>query len=148
MTTIPKPEAKVAVIVKKDTDFLLCRDSEGKWILPSYPVQAFKSLPDIVKAKIWEETKLEITPGAGTLFVTEVIKEPFEHYLTIYLSANYVKGNIDNEKFHWIDVRKLYELKDDMPDITTDALYKYSLILRAQSLRRIPSTENYVDQHE
>jgi 8-oxo-dGTP diphosphatase len=137
------PRTGIAAIVTRGYEILLGRSKkhpiEGKWVLPGGGVKPFEALPDTVVREFKEETNITIKPGA-VLFVSEVLDEPFDHRIVIYVDAEYVSGELkagdDLSEVKWVDVRNLGDYQDEMSELTIDALNKYSFIVKARALAK------------
>jgi ADP-ribose pyrophosphatase len=137
------PRIGIAAIVTRGSEILLGRSKKepivGKWVIPGGGVKPFEPLPVTVTRELKEETNIDIKPGA-VLFVSEVLEEPFDHRIVIYVDAEYVGGDLkagdDLSEVRWVDARNLGDLQDEMSELTIDALHKFSLILKARAMAK------------
>lgn len=138
------PRTGVAVITMHEGKVLIGRSTKepivGKWVIPGGGIQPFEHMTDTAIREVFEETGLAIEPQ-HVIFVSEVIKpETQEHRVIIYMYGKYVSGEIkaggDLSEVQWVDVRELGKYQEDMTDVTIDAFYKFSMILRQQAARQ------------
>ena len=136
------PRIGVATFVLRGADVLLGRSKKepivGKWVIPGGRVKPFERLQETAVREFLEETGITIT-AKNVLFVSENVQPPNDHRIVIYVDGQYVSGEPtpgdDLSEVRWVDVRQLGELQSDMTDMTLDALYKFSLVLRARTGR-------------
>jgi 8-oxo-dGTP diphosphatase len=137
------PRTGIAAIVTRGTQILLGRSKKepivGKWVIPGGGVKPFEALPDTVTRELKEEAGIDIKPGA-VLFVSEVLDEPVEHRIVIYVDAEYVGGELkagdDLSEVRWVAAQDLGDLQDEMSELTIDALNKFSYIVKARALAK------------
>jgi ADP-ribose pyrophosphatase YjhB (NUDIX family) len=135
------PQLEVATIVMKDAvNVLIGRAKEGpdagKWVIPSSFVREGEPMIETAKRSILEEAGIQINPKQ-ILFLSEVL-EPDQHRVAMFCYGEYVGGepspgqSLTEVKF--VDPRSLGEYqKEGMSELTQDAFYKFSLILRGQA---------------
>jgi ADP-ribose pyrophosphatase YjhB (NUDIX family) len=134
------PQIEVATIVMKDAvNVLIGKQKEGadagKWIIPSGLVRDGERLIDASQRVLIEETGIVIKPKQ-VLFLSETL-EP-EHRVAVFCFGEYESGepspgtSLSEVKF--VDPRTLGDFqKEGMSELTQDAFYKFSLILRGQA---------------
>ena len=134
------PQLEVATIVMKDAvNVLIGKQKDGsdagKWIIPSGSVKDGERLNETSQRLIIEETGIIIKPKQ-ILFLSETM-EP-EHRIAVFCFGEYVSGepspgaSLTEVKF--VDPRTLGEYqKEGMSELTQDAFYKFSLILKGQA---------------
>ena len=141
------PQLEVATIVMKDAvNVLIGRQKggldDGKWVIPSGVVRDGEPMVKTSARSILEETGIEVNPKQ-ILFLSEVL-EP-EHRVAMFCFAEYVSGepspgaSLSEAKF--VDPRALGEYQNEgMAELTADAFYKFSMILRSQAAAASPTS--------
>ena len=90
----------VGVFVKKDGKFLVgCRKGShgaGTWALPGGHVEVGESLGDTCKREVLEETGLQIKNVERLTFRNDIFHEEKKHYVTLYFTADYESGELEN----------------------------------------------------
>jgi ADP-ribose pyrophosphatase YjhB (NUDIX family) len=134
------PQLEVATIVMKDAvNVLIGKQKEGpdagKWVIPSSFVKEGERMIDTCSRSILEEAGIEVQPKQ-ILFLSEVL-EPGQHRTAVFCFAEYVGGepspgaSLTEVKF--VDPRALGEYQTEgMSELTQDAFYKFSMVLRSQ----------------
>lgn len=134
------PELEVATIVMKDAvNVLIGRQKEGpdagKWVIPFGVVRQGERMVETSERVVLEETGIKISPKQ-VLFLSETV-EP-EHRVAVFCFAEYVEGEpssgalLTEAKF--VDPRSLGEYqKEGMSELTQDAFWKFSMILKSQA---------------
>ena len=134
------PQLEVATIVMKDAvNVLIGRQKEGpdagKWVIPSGFVREGEPMIETSKRSILEEAGIQINPKQ-VMFISEVLQP--EHRCAMFCYGEYVGGepspgqSLTEVKF--VDPRSLGDYqKEGMSELTADAFYKFSLILKGQA---------------
>jgi ADP-ribose pyrophosphatase YjhB (NUDIX family) len=156
------PQVGVATIVFKDRATLLIGRAKtgpdaGKWIVPCGLINPFETIQQASVRVILEQTGCAIQ-AKQMLFLSEKITPPpltakspcvrnaitndttCEHRLVMYCEGVIVDANLSRElpsesnlsEIRWVDPRELGLYQHEMSDMTVDAFYKYSLVLRAR----------------
>lgn len=147
------PRVGVAVIVLRGSEVLLGRSKKepivGKWVIPGGQIKPFEHIIETAAREFLEETGIMVDPKQ-VLFVSENIVSPemvanksdmskADHRVVIYVGADYASGEAtpgsDLSEVKWFDVRKLGNIQNETTEMTQEALYKFSLVLRARSGR-------------
>jgi ADP-ribose pyrophosphatase YjhB (NUDIX family) len=135
------PQLEVATIVMKDAvNVLIGKQKEGpdagKWVVPSSFVNEGERMIDTCSRSIIEETGIVVKPKQ-ILFLSEVL-EP-THRAAVFCFAEYVSGepspgaSLTEVKF--VDPRTLGDYQTEgMSELTIDAFYKFSMVLKNQAL--------------
>ena len=134
------PQLEVLTIVMKDAvNVLIGKQKEGadagKWVIPGSLVREGEPMIECSRRSIFEETGVEIQPKQ-VLFLSEVFT-PF-HRTAVFCFGEYVNGEPSPgsalTEVKWVDPRTLGDYqKEGMSDLTQDAFYKFSLILKGQA---------------
>jgi len=134
------PQLEVATIVMKDAvNVLIGKQKDGvdagKWVIPSGLIKEGERMIETCSRSILEETGIEVNPKQ-ILFLSEVL-EP-NHRTAVFCFAEYVSGepspgaSLTEVKF--VDPRTLGEFQQEgMSELTQDAFYKFSMVLRSQA---------------
>lgn len=135
------PQLEVATIVMKDAvNVLIGKQKEGpdagKWVIPSGFVNENEHLVDASQRLTIEEAGIVIKPKQ-ILFLSEVV-EPDQHRVAVFCFGEYVSGEPSPGasliEVKWVDPRLLGDFqKEGMADLTQDAFYKFSMVLRGQA---------------
>ena len=135
------PQLEVATIIMKDAvNVLIGRQKDGpdagKWVIPSGYVKEGEHLIDASQRLSIEETGIVINPKQ-ILFLSEVV-EPTSHRIAVFCFGEYVSGepspgsSLTEAKF--VDPRTLGDYqKEGMSELTQDAFFKFSMVLRSQA---------------
>ena len=95
------PMVGVGVFVRKDDRYLfamrLGSHGAGKYQVPGGHVEYFESLEDCAKNEVLEETGLTITNVQKLCFFEDMFQKEKLHYITIYLTADYVLGEVNGK---------------------------------------------------
>ena len=134
------PQIEVAVITMKDAvNVLIGKQKEGpdagKWVIPSGFVNEGEHMIDCAKRVCLEEAGIEINPKQ-VLFLSEVLTPT--HRVAMHCFGEYVNGEpspgTSLTEVKWVDPRTLGEYqKEGMSQLSEDAFYKFSLILKGQA---------------
>jgi len=134
------PQLEVATIIMKDAvNVLIGKQKEGpdagKWVIPSGLVKEGEPIIETSQRQSLEETGIVINPKQ-VLFLSEVLAP--DHRVAVFCFGEYQSGepspgqSLSEVKF--VDPRTLGEYqKEGMSELTQDAFYKFSLILRGQA---------------
>lgn len=132
------PRVGAATFVINGTKILLGRSKKlnNQIVIPGGGVKWGEALQEAARREIREEAGIEILMG-DTLFVSEIVT-PTDHRIVIYLEARYVEGELeagdDLSEVFWADTRELNKYEEDMTDLTTDAIYKFSIAVRSRRM--------------
>ena len=132
------PRVGAATFVINGTKILLGRSKKlnNQIVIPGGGVKRGELLQQAARREIKEEAGIEVLMG-DVLFVSELI-EGGDHRIVIYLEARYVEGELvagdDLSEVFWADTRELNKYQDDMTDLTTDAIYKFSIAVRSRRM--------------
>jgi ADP-ribose pyrophosphatase YjhB (NUDIX family) len=134
------PQLEVATIVMKDAvNVLIAKQKEGadagKWVIPSGYVKEGERLIDASQRISIEEAGIVIKPKQ-ILFLSETI-EP-EHRVAVFCFGEYENGEPSPgqslTEVRFVDPRTLGDFqKEGMSELTQDAFFKFSMILRQQA---------------
>lgn len=107
----------------------------GKWVIPAGFVNDGEPMIDSAKRVSLEETGIEINPKQ-VLFLSETLTPT--HRVAVFCYGEYVNGEpspgTSLTEVKWVDPRTLGEYqKEGMSQLTEDAFYKFSLILKGQA---------------
>jgi ADP-ribose pyrophosphatase YjhB (NUDIX family) len=144
------PRVGAATFVVKGTEILLGRSKKhpgplgDRIVIPGGGVRPFEGVNDAARREILEETGVACLVD-DILFVSEVVKPPYEHRIVLYMMGQFLayadetKGLVasdDLSEVFWCDTRKLGDYQDDMTEMTVDAICKFSVALRSRSMTR------------
>lgn len=141
------PQLEVATIVMKDAVNVLIGKAKdgpdaGKWVIPGGTVKDGVSLIETSQNLIVEETGVVINPKQ-VLFLSEVLQP--DHRIAVFCFGEYVSGepspgqSLTEVKF--VDPRTLGEYqKEGMSELTQDAFFKFSMILKGQAAAQTSGT--------
>jgi ADP-ribose pyrophosphatase YjhB (NUDIX family) len=134
------PQLEVATIVMKDAvNVLIGKQKDGpdagKWVIPSGLIREGERMIETCERVSIEETGIVVKPKQ-VLFLSEVLKP--EHRTAVFCFADYVSGepspgaSLTEVKF--VDPRTLGDYqKEGMAELTEDAFFKFSMVLRGQA---------------
>lgn len=134
------PQLEVSTIVMKDAvNVLIGRQKDGpeagKWTIPSGLVRDGERMVETCERVMIEETGIVVKPKQ-VLFISEVLQP--EHRASVFCFAEYLSGepspgaSLTEVKF--VDPRTLGEYqKEGMSELTQDAFFKFSVILKNQA---------------
>ena len=131
------PNIEVSAIVLREGKVLVGCANGGKWETPGGGIQEGESILNATINAVFHCSGITVEPK-NVMFVSEAF-DP-EHRIILYLYADYVSGELvageSWDTIEWVDIRELGSLQEQMSDITVDAFYKFSLVLR-QSAGRV-----------
>lgn len=137
------PRIGAATFVVKGTQILLGRSKklDNQIVIPGGGVKWGEPLQIAGRREIKEEAGIEVLMG-DVLFVSELL-EPDDHRVIVYLLAQYIQGELqagdDLSEVFWADTRELAQYQDEMTALTLDAIYKFSIAIRARGMTSRPN---------
>lgn len=112
-----RPKVGIATIVIKDGKLLMGKrkgsHGSGTWSVPGGHLEFNETWEECSKRECFEETGVEIQNPAFYWATNDIMKEEGKHYVTIYMRAEYKKGQeriTEPEKFlevGWFDLNNL-----------------------------------------
>lgn len=113
----------VAVIIEKDDKVLMgLRKSKthgnNTWQFPGGHLEYGESFEECAKREVKEETNLDVDDFNFIGVTNDFFEEVNKHYITIFLKAQKVSGNLRNmephkcERWEWIDKKKVKDMND------------------------------------
>jgi len=135
-----QPTVEVATFVIHDGKLLLGKDENGKWRVPGGVINTFETCEKAAQRTFIEATGVGIK-AEHILFVSEDIDNPARHRIVVYAYGQYLQGEISEKiptytDIQWVDVRELGPLQNGMTDDVIDAMFKFSLCLKAMNPNR------------
>ncbi|MFZ2049049.1 MAG: NUDIX domain-containing protein [Minisyncoccia bacterium] len=92
------PKVGVGVIIIKDNKVLLGKrkgsHGEGTWAFPGGHLEFGETLEECAKREISEEIGIEIDNIKQATFTNDVFVKESKHYLTAYVTADYISGEV------------------------------------------------------
>ena len=141
------PRVGVAtIVINVGHNVLLGRSTKeqtkGQWIIPGGKIEPFETIQEASTREILEETGIQVG-NQEMLFVSERVNPPDEHRIVIYVSGQATGGVLRStfteedelSEVRWVDPRDLGFYQNEMSEMTIDAFFKYSQILKAKALR-------------
>lgn len=143
------PRIGAATFVIKGTEILLGRSRKhpgplgDKIVIPGGGIKAFEGVNDAARREILEETGVACLVD-DILFVSELVKPPYEHRIILYMLGQFVtyadekglQAGDDLSEVFWCDTRKLADYQDEMTDLTIDAIVKFNIAIRSRGMAR------------
>jgi 8-oxo-dGTP diphosphatase len=108
-----RPKVGVGTFIKKDNKILLLKrknaHGDGTWSLVGGHLE-FKETPEQCAVReVMEEAGIKIKNPKSVAFTNDIFEEENNHYITIYVMADYESGEVSNmepqkcEKLEWHD---------------------------------------------
>ena len=129
------PTVEVAVIVMDDKGSVLVgKVKEGidkdKLSVPISRIQPFEPIAEATRRTVLEWSGLDTEPQT-TLFVLQSIDADQEiHRVVVFMFAQRLKRVSHGGDTFWQDVRKLWDIQEEMTDIAIDGFSKFSIVLK------------------
>lgn len=135
------------IVVNAGHNVLLGRSTKeqtkGQWIIPGGDVKYLETIQETSTREILEETGIQVA-SQEMLFISERVDRPTDdHRIVIYVTGQAVGGVLRStfteedelSEVRWVDPRDLGLYQHEMSEMTVDAFFKYSQILKAKALR-------------
>ena len=108
-----RPKVGLGVIVVKDGKILMHKrknaHGEGKWSLPGGHLEFNEEIEDGARREVMEEAGITIKNVRRATFTNDINMEEGNHYITIFLLADYDSGEVrvmephKCEKWEWFE---------------------------------------------
>src|SRR5208337_1684307 len=142
------PRVGVAtIVVNVGHNVLLGRSTKeqtkGQWIIPGGKIEPFETIQETSTREILEETGIQVA-NQEMLFISErVDRVNLDHRIVIYVTGQAVGGVLRStfteedelSEVRWVDPRDLGLYQHEMSEMTIEAFFKFSQILKAKALR-------------
>jgi ADP-ribose pyrophosphatase YjhB (NUDIX family) len=138
----PSPRITVATIVMKDrANVLLGRSNRsltsGKLVIPGSYLQLYETIFEASARGIKEQAGITVNPKQMLFMSEKVDKDTKEHRLAAFCFGEYVEGEpkpgSDFTDITWVDPRELGNMQSELDELTVDAFYKFSIVMRSQA---------------
>jgi 8-oxo-dGTP diphosphatase len=100
MTTDNRPKVGLAVIIKKENKILLGQrkgsHGEGTWAMPGGHLEYGESWEECATREVSEEVGITISNIQYLSATNDIFQEPNKHYVTIFMTADYKSGEVQN----------------------------------------------------
>jgi 8-oxo-dGTP diphosphatase len=111
------PKIGIGVFVIKDNRILFGKRKnslgDGNWSLPGGKLEMNEQIEECAKREVLEETGINIKNIRLITFTNDIFKEEKEHYVTIFVIADYDSGEVillgpeKCEKWEWVEWNNL-----------------------------------------
>ena len=131
------PIIRVGVVVLNQRSELLLRCTDDKWGLPGAEITEYNPIWDTAKRCVFEQSGVVAEPQRVLFNSEDINQDAHRHIIYIYVLAS---SELQQEELKpsdtslplWVDMRQLGSYQEHMTDEAVDALYKFSLMLKAQ----------------
>ena len=108
-----RPQVGVGVIVRRGRKVLLGRRKSchggGSWSFPGGHLESGEQVEDCATREVREETGAQISVLRRGPFTNDIFPEERKHYVTLFVVADYVSGDIESrepdkcERWEWFE---------------------------------------------